>query len=78
MANFLGETVPEFPLLNLVVSGGHSDLILARDFDSLEILGETRTTRLERSSIRSLANSGCRSPEVPTSTRRQRGEIHDR
>ena len=42
MANFLREDIPEFPLLNLVVSGGHSDLILMRDFGSYELLGETR------------------------------------
>lgn len=42
MANFLREQPPEFPLLNLVVSGGHSDLILMRDFGSYELLGETR------------------------------------
>ncbi len=41
-ANFLREDQPEFPLLNLVVSGGHSDLILMRDHGSYELLGETR------------------------------------
>jgi N6-L-threonylcarbamoyladenine synthase len=41
-ANFLGEQVPQFPLLNLVVSGGHSDVILMKRFGSYEILGETR------------------------------------
>jgi N6-L-threonylcarbamoyladenine synthase len=42
MANFLRPDAPIFPLLNLVVSGGHSDLILMRDFGSYELLGETR------------------------------------
>jgi len=32
----------ELPMLCLVVSGGHSDLILVRDFDSFERLGRTR------------------------------------
>lgn len=41
-ANFLREDPPPFPLLNLVVSGGHSDLILMSDHGSYEILGETR------------------------------------
>lgn len=41
-ANFLREAPPEFPLLNLVVSGGHSDLILMRGHGSYELLGETR------------------------------------
>lgn len=41
-ANFLREEPPEFPLLNLVVSGGHSDLILMRGHGTYELLGETR------------------------------------
>lgn len=41
-ANFLREDPPPFPLLNLVVSGGHSDLILMRGHGSYELLGETR------------------------------------
>ena len=32
----------EFPALCLVVSGGHTQLILARDFNKYEIIGETR------------------------------------
>ena len=30
-----------FPLVSLVVSGGHTDLYLARDYDDLELLGAT-------------------------------------
>lgn len=41
-ANFLEDNDPSFPMLNLVVSGGHSDLILMRDFGDYEIIGETR------------------------------------
>lgn len=41
-ANFLREEVPSFPLLNLVVSGGHSDLILMKAHGIYEVLGETR------------------------------------
>lgn len=41
-ANFLGETLPEFPLLNLVVSGGHSELILMESHGQFRLLGETR------------------------------------
>lgn len=40
-ANFIGTTQPEFPLLNLVVSGGHSDLILMEGHGHYEVLGET-------------------------------------
>ena len=42
MANFLEPQFPEFPFLNLVVSGGHSDLVLMRDYGTYEIFGETR------------------------------------
>ncbi len=42
MSNFLGDAQPEFALLVLVVSGGHSDLVLMREFGSYEVLGETR------------------------------------
>ena len=41
-ANFLRDDPPSLPLLNLVVSGGHSDLILMERFGSYEVLGETR------------------------------------
>ncbi len=41
-ANFLGEGQPCFPLLNLVVSGGHSDLILMQSHGQFEIIAETR------------------------------------
>jgi len=40
-ANFLRDDPPPFPLLNLVVSGGHSDLILMRDHGAYTVLGET-------------------------------------
>jgi N6-L-threonylcarbamoyladenine synthase len=41
-ANFLGEELPEFPVLNLVVSGGHSELILMEAHGHFTLLGETR------------------------------------
>lgn len=41
-ANFLGIDPPPFPLLNLVVSGGHSDLVLMKDYGDYELLGQTR------------------------------------
>jgi N6-L-threonylcarbamoyladenine synthase len=42
MANFLGDETPSFPLLNLVVSGGHSDLVLMKGPGAYELLGQTR------------------------------------
>lgn len=40
-ANFLNEKQPEFPLLALIVSGGHSQLVLFKDHGSYELLGQT-------------------------------------
>ncbi|HEY3367553.1 MAG TPA: tRNA (adenosine(37)-N6)-threonylcarbamoyltransferase complex transferase subunit TsaD [Symbiobacteriaceae bacterium] len=41
-ANFLSEDAPEFPLICLVVSGGHTDLIYMTGHGQMEILGRTR------------------------------------
>ncbi len=41
-ANWLGESLPEFPVLCLIVSGGHSDLVLMTDHGQYEQLGRTR------------------------------------
>lgn len=42
LSNFLAQPDLQFPMLCLVVSGGHSDLILMRDFGVYERLGRTR------------------------------------
>jgi N6-L-threonylcarbamoyladenine synthase len=41
-ANWLGQIEPEFPLLCLIVSGGHTDLILMRGHGNYTLLGKTR------------------------------------
>jgi N6-L-threonylcarbamoyladenine synthase len=41
-ANWLNGETPVFPLLCLIVSGGHSDLVLMRDHGDYTILGRTR------------------------------------
>ncbi|RJO62434.1 MAG: tRNA (adenosine(37)-N6)-threonylcarbamoyltransferase complex transferase subunit TsaD [Dehalococcoidia bacterium] len=41
-ANWLGTTRPEFPLLCLIVSGGHTDLVLMRGHGDYTLLGKTR------------------------------------
>jgi N6-L-threonylcarbamoyladenine synthase len=41
-ANWLGKTRPEFPLLCLIVSGGHTDLVLMRGHGDYALLGKTR------------------------------------
>ena len=41
-ANFIGETKPEFPFLALTVSGGHTQIVLVKNFFEHELLGQTR------------------------------------
>jgi len=41
-ANWLNGTLPEFPLICLIVSGGHSDLVLMRGHGNYTMLGRTR------------------------------------
>lgn len=41
-ANFLTEEPPEFPLVCLVVSGGHTDLIYMTGHGQMELMGRTR------------------------------------
>lgn len=41
-ANFLLDTPPPFPCLALIVSGGHSQLVLFRDHGDYELLGQTQ------------------------------------
>ncbi|MBI2830807.1 MAG: tRNA (adenosine(37)-N6)-threonylcarbamoyltransferase complex transferase subunit TsaD [Chloroflexi bacterium] len=41
-ANWLGGSLPEFPLVCLIVSGGHSDLVLMRGHGDYIVLGRTR------------------------------------
>ncbi|WP_194776609.1 tRNA (adenosine(37)-N6)-threonylcarbamoyltransferase complex transferase subunit TsaD [Pararhodonellum marinum] len=41
LAHFIDEPVPEFPFLCLTVSGGHTQLVLVKDFLNMEVIGET-------------------------------------
>lgn len=41
-ANFLAEPEPKFPLLALIVSGGHTQLALFQDHGDYQLLGQTR------------------------------------
>lgn len=41
-ANFLLERAPAFPMLSLIVSGGHSQLVLFTDHGQFELLGQTQ------------------------------------
>lgn len=41
-ANFLLDEAPKFPMLSLIVSGGHSQLVLFRDHGNYTLLGQTQ------------------------------------
>ncbi|HEX4662730.1 MAG TPA: tRNA (adenosine(37)-N6)-threonylcarbamoyltransferase complex transferase subunit TsaD [Candidatus Saccharimonadales bacterium] len=41
-ANFLLDKAPEFPMLALIVSGGHSQLVLFRSHGDYDLLGQTQ------------------------------------
>lgn len=41
-ANFLQDNPPKFPFLSLVVSGGHSQIVLFKGHNNYKILGETQ------------------------------------
>jgi N6-L-threonylcarbamoyladenine synthase len=41
LAHFIDDPKPEFPFLCLTVSGGHTQIVLVRDYSSMEIVGET-------------------------------------
>jgi len=41
-ANWVGNSAPSFPLVCLIVSGGHSDLVLMRGHGDYVVLGRTR------------------------------------
>lgn len=41
LANFLSDPKPQFPLLCLTVSGGHTQLVLIKDYLEMEIIGKT-------------------------------------
>lgn len=41
LANLIGEEQPDFPFLCLTVSGGHTQIVLARSPLDLEVIGET-------------------------------------
>lgn len=41
LAHFAGEDKPEFPFICLTVSGGHTQIVMVRDYLDMEILGQT-------------------------------------
>ncbi len=41
LAHFIEEPKPEFPFLCLTVSGGHTQIVLVKDYLQMEVIGET-------------------------------------
>ncbi|MEM1136987.1 MAG: tRNA (adenosine(37)-N6)-threonylcarbamoyltransferase complex transferase subunit TsaD, partial [Bacteroidota bacterium] len=41
LAHFINKPEPSFPFICLTVSGGHTQLVLVKDYFSMEIIGET-------------------------------------
>jgi N6-L-threonylcarbamoyladenine synthase len=42
LAHFIDDPKPKFPFLCLTVSGGHTQIVLVRDYLDMEVIGETR------------------------------------
>jgi N6-L-threonylcarbamoyladenine synthase len=42
LAHFIDDPKPEFPFLCLTVSGGHTQIVLVRDYLDMELIGQTR------------------------------------
>ena len=51
-ANFLGDNPPSFPFLALIISGGHSQIVLFRNHGDYELIGQTADDALARPLIR--------------------------
>jgi len=41
LAHFIGDHKPKFPFLCLTVSGGHTQIVLVKDYFDMEIIGQT-------------------------------------
>ncbi len=41
LSHFIEAPVPDFPFLNLLVSGGHTQIVLVKDYLNYEVLGQT-------------------------------------
>ena len=42
LAHFIDKPVPKFPFLCLTVSGGHTQILLVRDYLDMEVIGQTQ------------------------------------
>src|SRR5689334_12347170 len=42
LAHFIDDPRPDFPFLCLTVSGGHTQIVLVRDYQDMEVIGQTQ------------------------------------
>jgi N6-L-threonylcarbamoyladenine synthase len=42
LAHFIDDPIPSFPFLCLTVSGGHTQIVLVRDYLDMEVIGQTQ------------------------------------
>ena len=42
LSHFIDEPKPDFPFLNLTVSGGHTQIVLVKSYSEMEVIGQTR------------------------------------
>ncbi|MCJ8212016.1 tRNA (adenosine(37)-N6)-threonylcarbamoyltransferase complex transferase subunit TsaD [Mucilaginibacter sp. RS28] len=42
LAHFIGEDKPQFPFLCLTVSGGHTQIVLVKDYFDMQVIGQTQ------------------------------------
>lgn len=42
LSHFIDDPKPSFPFLNLTVSGGHTQVVVVRGYNDMEVVGETR------------------------------------
>lgn len=65
LAHFIDDPQPQFPFLCLVVSGGHTQLVLMKDQSSMEIVGRTRDDAAGEAFDKSAALLGLPYPGGP-------------
>jgi N6-L-threonylcarbamoyladenine synthase len=74
-ANWLGEDVPAFPAIALIVSGGHSELVLVEDHGRYRLLGRTRDDAAGEAFDKAARVLGLGFPGGPAIERAARGAI---
>ena len=62
LAHFIDDPKPEFPFLCLTVSGGHTQIVLVKDYLNMEILGETLDDAVGEAFDKTAKTSGATIP----------------